>query len=221
MSIPALIVQYWPRLIAGLGLTVEITIISLILAGILGMVFGLLSVSKRKSLRAIALVYVDIVRGTPLLVQAFFIYFGIPAALGIQSDPVVSGVITLSLNAGGYLAEIVRGGIESISRGQMEAARSLGLPYGMAMRSVILPQAIRTMTPALINQCIITLKDTSLLSVIGVTELTQTGRLISANNYQSFEVWAIVAMMYFVIIMILSKISKRIERKMSYGKSNN
>jgi polar amino acid transport system permease protein/polar amino acid transport system substrate-binding protein len=221
VSIPALIVQYWPRLIAGLGLTVEITIISLILAGILGMVFGLLSVSKRKSLRAIALVYVDIVRGTPLLVQAFFIYFGIPAALGIQSDPVVSGVITLSLNAGGYLAEIVRGGIESISRGQMEAARSLGLPYGMAMRSVILPQAIRTMTPALINQCIITLKDTSLLSVIGVTELTQTGRLIIANNYQSFEVWAIVAIMYFIIIMILSKISKRIERKMSYGKSKN
>jgi len=221
VSILELIVQYWPRLIAGLGLTVEITIISLILAGILGMVFGLLSVSKRKGLRAIALVYVDIVRGTPLLVQAFFIYFGIPAALGIQSDPVVSGVITLSLNAGGYLAEIVRGGIESISRGQMEAARSLGLPYGMAMRSVILPQAIRTMTPALINQCIITLKDTSLLSVIGVTELTQTGRLIIANNYQSFEVWAIVAMMYFIIIMILSKISKRIERKMSYGKSNN
>jgi polar amino acid transport system permease protein/polar amino acid transport system substrate-binding protein len=221
VNILALIVQYWPRLIAGLGLTVQITIISLILAGILGMVFGLLSVSKRKSLRAIALVYVDIVRGTPLLVQAFFIYFGIPAALGIQSDPVVSGVITLSLNAGGYLAEIVRGGIESISRGQMEAARSLGLPYGMAMRSVILPQAIRTMTPALINQCIITLKDTSLLSVIGVTELTQTGRLIIANNYQSFEVWAIVAMMYFIIIMILSKISKRIERKMSYGKSKN
>ena len=221
MNILALVVQYWPRLIAGLGLTIQITIISLIFAGILGMIFGLLSVSKRKSLRAIALVYVDIVRGTPLLVQAFFIYFGIPAALGIQSDPVVSGVITLSLNAGGYLAEIVRGGIESISRGQMEAARSLGLPYGMAMRSVILPQAIRTMTPALINQCIITLKDTSLLSVIGVTELTQTGRLIIANNYQSFEVWAIVAMMYFVIIMILSKISKRIERKMSYGKSNN
>ncbi len=221
MNILELVVQYWPRLIAGLGLTVQITIISLICAGILGMVFGLLSVSKRKTLRAIALVYVDVVRGTPLLVQAFFIYFGIPQVLGIQSDPVVSGVITLSLNAGGYLAEIVRGGIESIGKGQMEAARSLGLPYGMAMRSVILPQAIRTMTPALINQCIITLKDTSLLSVISVTELTQTGRLIIANNFRSFEVWFIVAVMYFVIIMILSKISKRIERKMSYGKSNN
>ncbi len=221
MNILALVVQYWPRLLAGLGLTIQITIISLIFAGILGMVFGLLSVSKRKSLRAIALVYVDIVRGTPLLVQAFFIYFGVPMALGIQLDPVISGVITLSLNAGGYLAEIVRGGIESISKGQMEAARSLGLPYGMAMRSVILPQAIRTMTPALINQCIITLKDTSLLSIISVTELTQTGRLIIANNYRSFEVWLIVAVMYFVIIMILSKISKRIERKMSYGKSKN
>lgn len=206
---------------AGLALTVEISIISLIIAGILGLFFGLLSVSKKKSLRAIALVYVDIVRGTPLLVQAFFIYFGIPAALGIRLDPNIAGVITLSLNAGGYLAEIFRGGIESISKGQMEAARSLGLPYGIAMRKVILPQAVRTMTPALINQCIITLKDTSILSIIGVQELTQTGRLIIANNYQSFEVWTIVAVMYFIIIMILSKISKRIERKMSYGKSKN
>ncbi|AFA47062.1 amino acid ABC transporter permease [Acetobacterium woodii] len=221
MSITQIIVQYWPRLLEGLALTVEITIISLFIAGILGLVFGLLSVSKSKIPRAIALVYVDIVRGTPLLVQAFFIYFGVPTVLGIQSDSFISGIITLSLNAGGYLAEIFRGGIESISKGQMEAARSLGLPYGMAMRSVILPQAVRTMTPALINQCIITLKDTSLLSVIGVAELTQTGRLIIANNYESFKVWAIVAVMYFVIIMILSKISKRIERKMSYGKSEN
>lgn len=221
MSITQLIVQYWPRLLEGLTLTVEITIISLIIAGILGLIFGLLSVSKSKIPRAIALVYVDIVRGTPLLVQAFFIYFGVPTVLGIQLDAFLAGIITLSLNAGGYLAEIFRGGIESISKGQMEAARSLGLPYGMAMRSVILPQAVRTMTPALINQCIITLKDTSLLSVIGVAELTQTGRLIIANNYESFKVWAIVAVMYFVIIMILSKISKRIERKMSYGKSKN
>jgi polar amino acid transport system permease protein/polar amino acid transport system substrate-binding protein len=221
VSIPELIVQNWPRLLAGLSMTVQLTIISLIIAGVLGLIFGLLSVSKKKTMRAIALVYVDVVRGTPLIVQAFFIYFGIPAALGIRLDANLAGIITLSLNAGGYLAEIFRGGIESISKGQMEAARSLGLPYGLAMRKVILPQAIRTMTPALINQCIITLKDTSILSIIGIQELTQTGRLIIANNYQSFEVWTIVAMMYFVIIMILSKISKRIERRMSYGKSEN
>lgn len=221
MSIPELIIQNWPRLLAGLGMTVQLTIISLIIAGTLGLIFGLLSVSKKKVMRGIALVYVDIVRGTPLLVQAFFIYFGIPAALGIRLDANTAGIITLSLNAGAYLAEIFRGGIESINKGQMEAARSLGLPYGMAMRKVILPQAIRTMTPALINQCIITLKDTSILSVIGIQELTQTGRLIIANNYQAFEMWAIIAVMYFIIIMILSKISKRIERRMSYGKSNN
>ena len=221
MSIPELIVQNWSRLLGGLGMTVELTIISLAIAAVLGLKFGLLSVSKKKSLRAIALVYVDIVRGTPLLVQAFFIYFGIPAALGMRLDPNTAGIITLSMNAGGYLAEIFRGGIESVNRGQMEAARSLGLPYSMAMTKVILPQAIRTMTPALINQCIITLKDTSILSIIGIQELTQTGRLIIANNYQAFEMWTIVAIMYFIIIMILTKISKRIERKMSYGKSKN
>jgi len=221
VSIPELVVQNWSRLLAGLAMTVELTIISLIIAGMLGLLFGLLSVSKKKSLRAIALVYVDIVRGTPLLVQAFFIYFGIPAALGIRLDANTAGIITLSLNAGGYLAEIFRGGIESINKGQMEAARSLGLPYSLAMTKVILPQAVRTMTPALINQCIITLKDTSILSIIGIQELTQTGRLIIANNYQAFEMWTIVAVMYFVIIMILTKISKRIERKMSYGKSEN
>jgi len=221
VSIPELIIQTWPRLLAGLAMTVQLTVISLIIGGTLGLIFGLLSVSKKKVFRGIALVYVDIVRGTPLIVQAFFIYFGIPAALGIRLDPNLAGIITLSLNAGGYLAEIFRGGIESISKGQMEAARSLGLPYGMAMRKVILPQAVRTMTPALINQCIITLKDTSILSVIGIQELTQTGRLIIANNYQTFEMWTIIAVMYFVIIMILTKISKRIERRMSYGKSSN
>ncbi|MGL4606144.1 MAG: amino acid ABC transporter permease [Eubacteriaceae bacterium] len=221
MSIPELIVQNWPRLLAGLGMTVQLTIISLLIAAVLGLVFGLLSVSHTKALRGIALVYVDIIRGTPLLVQAFFIYFGIPAALGIRLDANVAGIITLSLNAGAYLAEIFRGGIESINKGQMEAARSLGLPYGMAMRKVILPQAVRTMTPALINQCIITLKDTSILSVIGIQELTQTGKLIIANNFESFKMWAIIAAMYFVIITILSKVSKRIERKLSYGKSKN
>ena len=142
-------------------------------------------------------------------------------ALGIRLDQNLAGIITLSLNAGAYLAEIFRGGIESINKGQMEAARSLGLTYGLSMRKVILPQAIRTMTPALINQCIITLKDTSLLSVIGVVELTQTGKLIIANNYESFKMWLIIAVMYFIVIMILSKISKQIERKMSYGKSKN
>ena len=113
-------------------------------------------------------------------------------------------MITLTLNAGAYLAEIFRGGIQSVDKGQMEAARSLGLPHGMAMRKVILPQAIRTMIPAIVNQCIITLKDSSILSVIGMAELTQVGKLIIANNLESFRMWLIVGIMYFIIIMILS-----------------
>ena len=129
-------------------------------------------------------------------------------------EPMTAGIITLTLNAGAYLAEIFRGGIESVDKGQMEAARSLGLSHGVAMRSVILPQAVRTMVPAIVNQCIITLKDSSILSVIGMAELTQIGSLIIADNLESFKVWIIVGVMYFIIIMILSTISKRIEKRL-------
>ena len=139
----------------------------------------------------------------------------------MRLDAFIAGVIALSLNAGAYTAEIVRGGIQSIDKGQMEAARSLGLPYTMAMRRVVLPQAIKTMIPAIVNQCIITLKDSSLVSVIGLAELTQTGRLIIANNFESLKMWIIIGVMYFIPIMILSKVSSHIERKMSYGKSKN
>ncbi len=244
MSIFELIAQTYPRLLQGLWITVESTLISLIIAAVLGLFFGLLSVSPQKVLRGVARVYVDIIRGTPLIVQAFFIYFGITSALGIRMEAITAGVITLSLNAGAYLAEICirmeaitagvitlslnagaylaeifRGGIQSINKGQMEAARSLGLPYNMAMRKVILPQAIRTMIPAIVNQCIITLKDSSILSVIGMAELTQAGKLIIANNLESFKMWLIVGAMYFIIIMILSKVSTYIEGRMQYGKS--
>jgi len=177
-----------------------------------------MSVSKQTVVRGIARVYVDIIRGTPLIVQAFFIYFGLTSALNIRMEALTAGIITLTLNAGAYSAEIFRGGIQSVDKGQMEAARSLGLPYNLAMRKVVLPQAVRTMIPALVNQCIITLKDSSILSVIGMAELTQAGKLIIANNLESFKMWLIVGVMYFIIIMILSKISKNIERKLQYGK---
>ena len=202
-------------------MTIELTLVSLLIAAVLGLLFGLLSVSRTTFLRGISRVYIDIIRGTPLIVQVFFIYFGIPSALNMRLDAFIAGVIALSLNAGAYTAEIVRGGIQSIDKGQMEAARSLGLPYTMAMRRVVLPQAIKTMIPAIVNQCIITLKDSSLVSVIGLAELTQTGRLIIANNFESLKMWIIIGVMYFIPIMILSKVSSHIERKMSYGKSKN
>ena len=221
MSIFELFAQTYPRLLQGLWMTIELTLVSLLIAAVLGLLFGLLSVSRTTFLRGISRVYIDIIRGTPLIVQVFFIYFGIPSALNMRLDAFIAGVIALSLNAGAYTAEIVRGGIQSIDKGQMEAARSLGLPYTMAMRRVVLPQAIKTMIPAIVNQCIITLKDSSLVSVIGLAELTQTGRLIIANNFESLKMWIIIGVMYFIPIMILSKFSSHIERKMSYGKSKN
>ena len=221
MSIFELFAQTYPRLLQGLWMMIELTLVSLLIAAVLGLLFGLLSVSRTTFLRGISRVYIDIIRGTPLIVQVFFIYFGIPSALNMRLDAFIAGVIALSLNAGAYTAEIVRGGIQSIDKGQMEAARSLGLPYTMAMRRVVLPQAIKTMIPAIVNQCIITLKDSSLVSVIGLAELTQTGRLIIANNFESLKMWIIIGVMYFIPIMILSKVSSHIERKMSYGKSKN
>ena len=214
-----LLKESMPSLLKGLQMTLILTVVSLIIASILGIIFGLLRVSHLKVLRAIGTIYVDIFRGTPLIVQAFFIYFGIPAALDFRISAVAAGIIILSLNAGAYMAEIVRGGIESVDKGQMEAARSLGLPYKKAMAKVILPQAIRLMIPSIINQFVITLKDTSILSIIGINELTQSGKIIIARNLESFQMWLIVGIIYFIIIMILTKVSNRMERKIQNGKA--
>lgn len=204
----------FPILMVGLRLTLILTVVSIAIALVLGVMFGLFRVSRSIWLRAIGTTYVDIFRGTPLLVQAFFIYFGVPSALDFRMTALTAGIITLSLNAGAYMTEIVRGGIQSVDKGQMEAARSLGIGYLPTMRKVILPQAIRTMIPSYVNQFVITLKDTSILSVIGIAELTQTGRLIIARNYQSFTMWLIIGVIYFIVIMALTKLSDRLERRL-------
>ena len=201
-----------PSLIKGLSMTLQITVLGLFAAIIIGLVVGFINVGKNKVLRFIDMIYIDVIRGTPLIVQAFFIYFGLPSAMNFKIDAFTAGTLAISLNAGAYLAEIFRGGILAVDSGQMEAARSLGLPYRKAMIKVILPQAIRKMIPAIINQFIISLKDTSILSVIGIRELTQSGEIIIASNYRAFEIWGMVALIYFVIIMILTKVTRRIER---------
>ncbi|MBS1690941.1 MAG: amino acid ABC transporter substrate-binding protein/permease [Actinobacteria bacterium] len=214
-SFLGLLKSTFPLLMEGLKMTIILTVVSIAIALVLGVAFGLMRVSRSIWMRAIGTTYVDIFRGTPLLVQAFFIYFGIPAALGFQMSALTAGIITLSLNAGAYMTEIVRGGIQSVDKGQMEASRSLGIGYLPTMRKVILPQAIRTMIPSYINQFVITLKDTSILSVIGIAELTQTGRIIIARNFQSFNMWLIIGIIYFIVIMALTKLSDRLEKRIS------
>lgn len=215
----SLLKESMPSLLSGLKMTLLLTVVSLLIATVLGIIFGLMRIAKSKVLRVIAGIYIDVFRGTPLIVQAFFIYFGIPAALDFRITAIAAGLITLSLNAGAYMAEIVRGGIESVDKGQMEAARSLGLPYGKAMSKVVLPQAIQLMIPAFINQFVITLKDTSILSIIGINELTQSGKIIIARNLESFQMWIIVGAMYFIVIMILTRVSNVLERRIKNGKA--
>ena len=213
-----LFVKHFPSFVDAMGQTIQLTLFSLFFASILGIVFGLMKVSQNKFLKSISNAYIWVIRGTPLLVQIYFIYFGVPMATGISLTEWQAGVITMSLNAGAYMAEIVRGGIESVDVGQMEAARSLGLTYQKSMNKIILPQALRTMLPSIINQFIITLKDTSLLSVIGVRELTMNGKIISANNMETIRMWGIVAIYYLVIISILTVIANKVEAKVSANK---
>ncbi|WP_241433603.1 amino acid ABC transporter substrate-binding protein/permease [Listeria floridensis] len=203
-----------PSLLLGLWNTIKLTVISLVFAAILGLLFGFLKVSRSKWLRGIATVYVDVFRGIPLIVLAFFIYFGIPQAFNFRMDPSVAAVITLSLNAGAYITEIIRGGILAIDKGQMEAARSLGLPYGTSMLKIILPQAVRVMVPSFINQFVITLKDTSIMSIIGIVELTQSGKIIIARTFETSGIWLVVAIMYLIVITALTKLSNVLERRL-------
>lgn len=215
---------YGSMLLVALGRTLLMTVLSLVFAMVIGMVFGLMNVGHNRILNCIGTIYVDAVRGVPLIVLAYFIYFGVPAGLqGIGfSDFRLSGFqagfIALSMNCGAYMAEIIRAGIESVDRGQMEAGRSLGLSYGACMALIVVPQAVRTMIPSIINQFIITLKDTSILSVIGFPELTNVGKTIMGNTFKNLETWAIIGILYMIVITTLSKIAKQIERRVNRGR---
>lgn len=220
-----MIVQtYGTMLLRALGQTLLLTLLSLLFAMVIGMVFGLMNVGHNRVLNCIGTVYVDAVRGVPLIVLAYFIYFGIPAGIqglgfsNFRLNALQAGTIALSMNCGAYMAEIIRAGIQSVDRGQMEAGRSLGLSYASTMTLVVIPQAIRTMIPSIINQFIITLKDTSILSVIGFPELTNVGKTIMGNTFKNLETWAIIGIMYMIVIVTLSKVSKNIERRINRGR---
>ena len=215
---------YGKLLLEAMGQTLIMAFYSLIFASIIGLIFGMLSVLKSKVCNVIAQVFVDIIRGVPMIVLAFFVFFGVPYALKnflhstFTFTALQAGIICLSLNCGAYMSEIIRAGIQSVDVGQMEAARSLGIPYWKSMQKVVLPQAIRTMIPSIINQFIITLKDTSILSVIGFPELVNAAKNVIAINFKSFQVWLIVGVMYLIVITILSKVEKALERRRNRGR---
>ncbi len=217
-----IITVYGTLLLGAFGRTLLLALLGLFFACFIGLFFGILGVVSNKACNIISQIFVDIIRGVPMIVLAFFVYFGVPylfnniiGGFNVNLTALRAGTICLALNCGAYMAEIVRAGIQSVDIGQMEAARSLGLTYGMAMRKVVLPQAIKTMIPTFINQFIITLKDTSILSVIGFPELVNTAKNVQANTFMSFQTWAIVAVMYLIVITLLSRSAKVLERRLA------
>lgn len=214
---------YGSLLLTAMGQTLLLALLGLAFGCILGIVFGMLSVIHSKVCNTISLIYVNLIRGVPMIVLAFFVYFGLPYGLKLSGanftfTPLQAGTVCLALNCGAYMSEIIRAGIQSIDKGQMEASRSLGLTYCRSMYRVVLPQAIKNMIPSIVNQFIITLKDTSILSVIGFPELVNKAQNVIAITFKSFQVWAIVAIMYLVVITLLSILAKSLERRLNRGR---
>lgn len=209
----SLIIQSLPTLLIGAGLTIKITAISVALGVAIGLIVGVARISENKPLRALAICYIDFLRGTPLLVQIFLIYFALPALIGQRVDPFFAAIAACSINSGAYVAEIFRSGIQSIDKGQMEAGRSLGLSWGQTMRYVVLPQAIKRVIPQVGNEFIALLKDSSLVSVIGFEELTRSGQLIIARTYASLEIWPCVAVIYLIMTLAISRFVAFLERR--------
>ncbi|MGE7906953.1 amino acid ABC transporter permease [Peribacillus sp. NPDC094092] len=208
-----IIVAALPILLKGLQVTLYIFVIAIILGFLIGLLVALLRLAPIKVLNWIAKVYVDAIRGTPFIVQLFFIYFGVNSLNLISLDSTTAGIITVAINAGAYFAEIIRAGIQSIDKGQTEAARSIGFTGTQTMRYVVLPQAFRRMLPTITNQSIISLKDTSLLSVIGIADLTQQGQIQASATFEAFKIWLAVGVIYFIIIYLLTLIANFIERR--------
>jgi His/Glu/Gln/Arg/opine family amino acid ABC transporter permease subunit len=207
-----LIVESIPFLLRGAVYTVQVSVLAIAVGLVLGWLFGLAAVSGLKVLRAITWAYVQFIRGTPLLVQIFLIYFGLPA-LGLNLPAYWSGVIALGLNSGGFQAEIVRAGIESIDRGQTEAARSIGMSRFQTLLFILVPQTVRRVIPPLPNELITRVKSSSLLSAIAALELTHAGQLIIARTFAPFEIYAAVALIYLVMVSALSRVSTLLERR--------
>ncbi|WP_280547222.1 MULTISPECIES: amino acid ABC transporter permease [unclassified Halomonas] len=202
-----------PFLLKGIPYTLLISFGGLAIGFLIGILFGLLRISRLAWLKIPAVAYIEIFRGTPVLVQVLFIFYGLPQLLGGPINALVAGIAAIAVNSGAYISEIVRGGVQSIERGQREAGLSLGLSRRQTFRYIIWPQAFRRMIPSLGNQGIISIKDTSLFSVIGVGELVRQGQVYIATTFNALEVYLMVALLYLAITLTLSFALRQLERR--------
>lgn len=217
--------QATPLILDGMKLTVFVSVASILIGIIIGLLACFMKMSRFPLWRWIANTYVWVIRGTPMLVQGMFFYFGANQVLsqmipGFGLDVVAASVITVSLNAGAYLTEIFRSGINAVPKGQSEAARSLGLSHWKTMRKVVLPQAVRIVIPSMVNQFIITIKDTSILSAIGLAEMTNRSGIYAGASYLYFETYIYVGLFYLAILSVLMIISNKLEGAINYERKN-
>ena len=202
-------------ILAGLGITIAYTVGTILLGLVIGLVTGLLRLSRNPMITAPLVAYVEIFRCTPLLVQIVWFYYALPVVLGVDIPAHVAAVLVLSLYTGAFYAEIIRGGVNSIERGQWDAARAIGMRRRQVMRHVILPQAVRRMIPPFMNQSIIQLKNTSLVSTIAVADLLYQGTIITAATYRPLEVYTMVAIIYFLVLFPLTLAAQQVERRLA------
>ena len=211
--------EAWPLLANGLQMTAFVTVISLFLALFVGIFACLMNMSKIAPLRGIAKFYIWIIRGTPMLVQGFYVYFAIPQLIQLLTgtnfriDVVTATVFTMTINTGAYMSEIFRGSIQSVDKGQMEAARSLGVGYAPSMAKIIIPQAIRICLPSLVNQVIITLKDSTIMYAIGLPEVMNQAKVYVGRTFNSFSTYTLVALIFLVLTSILMVASSALEKR--------
>ena len=203
-----------PILLEGCVVTLQISFFALLLGMIFGIAGALCRISSNRALNSIAFMYVWVIRGTPVMVQLFILYFGLPQ-LGIKLPSMVAGVLGLAINTGAYVTEIIRAGIQAVDKGQMEAALSVGMSYRQAMVRIIGPQATKICIPPLVNQFIMTLKNSSLASLVTIAELFRTGEQIIYTTFRSFEVYTAVAVLYLIMNSVFMVIADRLERKMA------
>ena len=216
----SLIVDSLPLLLQGAVVTIEITAIAVGLGLVFGLITSICRLSRVRALEILAACYVNIIRGTPMLVQIFLIYFALPMVIGERINPFIAAVAACSVNSGAYVSEIFRAGIQSVDNGQMEAGRSLGLSWGQTMFYIILPQAFKNVIPPLGNEFISMTKETSLVSVIGFEELTRRGQLIIAKTYGSFEIWMTVAAIYLIMTLGIARLGSYLEKRFATDDRN-
>lgn len=206
--------KYYMFFFNGAKFTLVLAVFTVIFGVMLGVILALMRISNNKLLNFLAAAYVEFIRGTPVLVQVYLIYYGLPSILGLNLPDMAAGILALSINSGAYVAEIIRAGIQAVDKGQLEAARSLGMKYTTAMRYIIIPQAIKNILPALGNEFIVVIKESSIVSVIGIHELMYNADTVRGNTFRAFEPLIIAALMYFVMTFTLSKLMGRAERRL-------